>query len=112
MPLHGIIAVDLGYQPGIAVSNLGNKMHGPPFKATYLRLLNQIWQDTDKVEDATTTIVDHIATVYQENSPPVSSTSSKPTAAASWPTAWPWARPSSRWPSSITTSGATARCWR
>jgi hypothetical protein len=43
--------------------------------------------------------------------PPASSTSWKPTTAASWPTAWAWARPSPRWPSSSTTSCATSPCW-
>jgi hypothetical protein len=69
MPLHGFTAVDLGYQPGNAVSNLVNKMDEPPFTATYLQLFNQIWNDAEKVEDVTSAIVDHIATVYQENSP-------------------------------------------
>ena len=69
MSLHGFTAVDLGYQPGNAVSNLVNKMDEPPFTATYLHLFDQIWNDTEKVEDVTTAIVDHIATVYQENSP-------------------------------------------
>jgi hypothetical protein len=69
MPLHGFTAVDLGYQPGNAVSNLVNKMDEPPFTATYLQLFGQIWNDADKVEDVTAAIVDHIAAVYQENSP-------------------------------------------
>jgi hypothetical protein len=37
MPLHGFTAVDLGYQPGNAVSNLVNKMDEPPFTATRRR---------------------------------------------------------------------------
>jgi hypothetical protein len=69
MPLHGFTAVDLGYQPGNAVSNLVNKMDEPPFTATYLQLFDQIWNDAEKVEDVTGAIVDHIATVYKENSP-------------------------------------------
>ena len=69
MPLHGFTAVDLGYQPGNAVSNLVNKMDEPPFTATYIQLFDQIWNDAEKVEDVTSAIVDHIATVYQENSP-------------------------------------------
>ncbi len=69
MPLHGFTAVDLGYQPGNAVSNLVNKMDVPPFTATYLQLFDQIWNDAEKVEDVTGAIVDHIATVYKENSP-------------------------------------------
>jgi hypothetical protein len=69
MPLHGFTAVDLGYQPGNAVSNLVNKMDEPPFTATYLSLFDQIWNDPEKLEDVTAQICEHIASVYQENSP-------------------------------------------
>lgn len=69
MPLHGFTAVDLGYQQGNAVSNLVNRMDEPTFTATYLSLFNQIWQDPEKLEDVTAQICDHIASVYQENSP-------------------------------------------
>ena len=69
MPLNGFTAVDLGYQQGNAVSNLINKMDEPTFTATYLSLFNQIWQDPQKLEDVTAQICDHIASVYQENSP-------------------------------------------
>ncbi|USW95503.1 SNF2-related protein [Pseudomonas proteolytica] len=69
MPLHGFTAVDLGYQQGNAVSNLVNKMDEPTFTATYLSLFNQIWSDPEKLEDVTLQICDHIAAVYQENSP-------------------------------------------
>ncbi|HCZ15273.1 MAG TPA: helicase, partial [Candidatus Accumulibacter sp.] len=69
MPLHGFTAVDLGYQQGNAVSNLVNKMDEPAFAATYLSLFDQIWIDPEKLEDVTTQICEHIASVYQENSP-------------------------------------------
>ncbi len=69
MPLQGFTAVDLGYQQGNAVSNLVNRMDEPEFTATYLSLFDQIWQDPEKLEDVTTQICDHIASVYQENSP-------------------------------------------
>lgn len=69
MPLHGFTAVDLGYQQGNAVSNLVNKMNEPAFAATYLSLFDQIWNDPEKLEDVTQQICDHIASVYQENSP-------------------------------------------
>jgi len=69
MPLHGFTAVDLGYQQGNAVSNLVNKMDEPAFTATYLSLFEQIWDDPEKVEDVTRQICEHIASVYQENSP-------------------------------------------
>ena len=69
MPLHGFTAVDLGYQPGNAVSNLVNKMDEPAFTATYLSLFDQIWQDPQKLQDVTALICEHIDSVYQENSP-------------------------------------------
>lgn len=69
MPLRGFTAVDLGYQPGNAVSNLINKMDEAPIAATYLNLFEQIWNDPEKLEDVTAQICEHIASVYQENSP-------------------------------------------
>jgi superfamily II DNA or RNA helicase len=69
MPLHGFTAVDLGYQQGNAVSNIVNRMDEPVATRTFMELFNQIWKDTDKVADVTELICDHIASVYQENSP-------------------------------------------
>ena len=69
MPLHGFTAVDLGYQNGNAVSNLINKLDDHASTATYLNLFEQIWNDSEKLEDVTTQICQHIASVYQENSP-------------------------------------------
>lgn len=69
MPLHGFTAVDLGYQQGNAVSNLVNKMDDAAFTSTYLTLFEQIWNDQEKVVDVTEQICEHIASVYQENSP-------------------------------------------
>jgi len=69
MPVHGFTAVDLGYQQGNAVSNLVNKMDEAAFTSTYISLFDQIWVDPEKLEDVTAQICDHIASVYQENSP-------------------------------------------
>lgn len=69
MPLQGFTAVDLGYQPGNAFSNFVNKMDEAPHAATYLSLFDQIWNDPEKLEDVTAQICEHIASVYQENSP-------------------------------------------
>lgn len=68
VPLHGFTAVDLGYSQGNAVSNLVNKVEAP-FANTYLSLFDQIWDDPEKLEDVTAQICEHIASVYQENSP-------------------------------------------
>jgi SNF2 family DNA or RNA helicase len=69
LPLHGFTAVDLGYQPGNAVSNLINKIEDPSLTKVYLTLFDQIWNDDEKLEDVTDRLREHIASVYQENSP-------------------------------------------
>ena len=69
IPLHGFTAVDLGYQQGNAVSNFVNKMDDPIATRTFMDLFHQIWQDPAKVSDVTDLICDHVASVYQENSP-------------------------------------------
>ena len=69
LPLHGFTAVDLGYQQGNAVSNIVNRIDEQPMTNVYLSLFDQIWNDPDKLEDVTACLCDHIASVYQENSP-------------------------------------------
>ena len=69
MPLHGFTAVDLGYQKGDAVSNMVNKLDEASATDTYIKLFDQIWNDPDRLEDVTSYLCDHIASVYQENSP-------------------------------------------
>ena len=69
MPLHGFTAVDLGYQQGDAVSNIVNKFDEPSNTQIFLNLFDQIWNDQEKLEDVTARLCEHIASVYQENSP-------------------------------------------
>jgi len=69
LPLHGFTAVDLGYQQGDAVSNFVNKMDDPSMTGRYITLFDQIWNDTDKLDDVTDRLCEHIASVYRENSP-------------------------------------------
>ncbi|MCB9858808.1 MAG: DEAD/DEAH box helicase family protein [Phycisphaerales bacterium] len=68
-PLHGFTAVDLGYQRGDAVSNFVNRIDDASFTNMYLSLFDQVWNDPEKIEDVTEALCEHIATVYQENSP-------------------------------------------
>src|SRR5690606_8756457 len=65
----GFTAVDLGYQPGDAVSNIVNRFDDEAHTATYLQLFDRIWNDPAKLQDVTDAICDHIESVYQENSP-------------------------------------------
>lgn len=69
LPLHGFTAVDLGYEKGNAISNFVNRIDEQPLTTTYLSLFDQIWNDPEKLEDVTAKLCDHIASVYQENSP-------------------------------------------
>ena len=69
LPLHGFTAVDLGYEKGNAVSNLVNRFDDAASTSTYLSLFDQIWNDEAKLEDVTAKLCEHIASVYQENSP-------------------------------------------
>jgi hypothetical protein len=68
-PLHGLTAVDLGYQRGDAISNFVTKITDPTHTQAYLSLFDQIWNDPDKLADVTDRLSEHIAAVYQENSP-------------------------------------------
>ncbi len=68
-PLQGFTAVDLGYEAGNAVSNFVHKTTEPAMTNTYLSLFDQVWGDPERLEDVTTRLYEHIASVYQENSP-------------------------------------------
>lgn len=69
IPLHGFTAVDLGYQRGDAASNVVVKLEDYESTSKYLSVFDQIWSDAAKLEDVTEHICEHIASVYQENSP-------------------------------------------
>ena len=69
LPLNGFTAVDLGYQKGNAVSNILARLDEAPSTEVYLQLFEQIWRDPSKAEDVTETLCEHIAAVYNENSP-------------------------------------------
>lgn len=67
--MNGFTAVDLGYEKGNAVSSFVNLIEDSPFTSQYLTLFDQIWHDQEKLTDVTDQLVDHIESVYQENSP-------------------------------------------
>jgi len=68
-PLHGFTAVDLGYQPGDAISNIVTCMDQPAQTSIFLETFERIWHDQEKVQDVTDRLISHISTVYQENAP-------------------------------------------
>ena len=76
-PLHGFTAVDLGYQPGNAVSNFVSRMDEPSFAATYLSLFDQAWNDPEKIQDVTRRLRSLFAAEVQQYKRPSEADSSK-----------------------------------
>ncbi|GAA2175654.1 helicase-related protein [Agrococcus versicolor] len=68
-PLQGFTAADLGYEQGPGVTNWVIKNESPVESKMYLKLFDQIWHNEDQLEDVTQRVHDHIASVYEENSP-------------------------------------------
>ena len=68
-PLQGFTTADLGYERGPAVSNMVHKIDDAPFARQYIELFDQIWHNSDQLDDVTETVREHIASVYAENSP-------------------------------------------
>ena len=68
-PFQGFTSVDLGYQKGEAFSNLVTKFSGNETTRQFLSTFEQIWQDEDKLRDVTDEVIEHMSTVYAENSP-------------------------------------------
>ncbi|CTQ51399.1 helicase-related protein [Jannaschia donghaensis] len=68
-PISGFSAVDLGYQPGNAVSNFTHAFEDDLSAKTYLSLFDQVWANPANVQDVTEQVLQHIEAVYQENSP-------------------------------------------
>ncbi|MBA4608189.1 DEAD/DEAH box helicase family protein [Aeromicrobium sp. Marseille-Q0843] len=69
MPLQGFTTADLGYERGNAVSNMVHRIDDAPMTSQYVALFDQIWNNPTQLEDVTEAVVEHIASVYAENSP-------------------------------------------
>lgn len=68
MPINGFTTVDIGCERGNNSYNMVNRMEAP-FATQYIQLFDTIWNDREKVQDVTETIIANIATAYNENSP-------------------------------------------
>lgn len=68
-PVNSFTTVDLGYEKGTALSNIVHKFEEAPFTKIYFNLFEQVWKDKGKLEDVTSQVIEHITTVYRENSP-------------------------------------------
>ena len=69
MPITGFTTVDLGCERGNNVYNMVNRMDDAPVTQTYMQLFNTVWNDRDKLQDVTESIIENIMTAFNENSP-------------------------------------------
>lgn len=68
MPLNGFTTVDIGCERGNNLHNMVNKFDSP-FSDEYIKIFNSLWNDTNKLQDVTDELIEHITAVYQENPP-------------------------------------------
>ena len=68
LPLNGFTTVDIGCERGNNSYNMVNRMEAP-FATQYMQLFNSLWNDREKMQDVTDTVIENIATAYNENSP-------------------------------------------
>lgn len=69
MPINSFTTVDLGYERGNNLSNMITKINDYNCSKQFLDVFDSIWNDKNKVEDVTDTIIEYISTVYKENAP-------------------------------------------
>ena len=68
MPIYGFTTTDIGCDRGNNAYNMVNNIESP-YSQMYIKLFNEIWNDTEKLEDVTDTVIESISTAYNENSP-------------------------------------------
>lgn len=68
-PIQGFTTADHGYERGPATSNYVTKFEGTSETRQFVQLFDQIWHNSEQLDDVTQTVHDHIASVYAENSP-------------------------------------------
>lgn len=68
-PVTGFTTVDLGYQKGDSYFNIITKITGNNNTLQFLDRFKSIWKDPEALTDVTTNLIEHIESVYQENSP-------------------------------------------
>ena len=67
-PTNGFTTVDLGCEKGNDYFCFINKFEGPETKR-YLSVFNEMWKDSEQLQDITEEIIENISSVYNENSP-------------------------------------------
>ena len=67
-PVNGFTRADLGCERGNSLFTMINRIDAPQ-STQYLELFNTIWNDRQRLQDVTDTVLESITTAYQENSP-------------------------------------------
>ena len=67
-PLTGFTTVDIGCERGNNTYNMVNSIEAP-LSHQYIQLFDQLWNDSDKMQDVTNVVIENISTAYAENSP-------------------------------------------
>ena len=67
-PVNGFTRADLGCERGNSLFTMINRIDVPQ-STQYLELFNTIWNDKQRLQDVTDTVLESITTAYQENSP-------------------------------------------
>lgn len=68
MPVNGFTTVDLGCERGNNAYNMVQKTESP-FSNAYIELFENLWNDTNKLQEVTDEVIDNITAAYNENSP-------------------------------------------
>lgn len=67
-PINGFTTVDIGCERGNNIYNMVNCLD-MPYSKQYIDLFNNLWNDKEKLQDVTDTVIESISTAYNENSP-------------------------------------------
>ena len=68
LPINGFTTADIGCERGNNSYNMVNRMEAP-FSTQYIQLFDTLWNDREKMQDVTETVIENIANAYNENSP-------------------------------------------
>ena len=66
--INGFTTTDLGTEKGNALAMFINRLEAENSKQ-YLNLFNEIWNNSEQLEDVKQKILEHIETIYAENAP-------------------------------------------
>lgn len=67
MPLGGFTTVDIGCERGNNSYNMVTKLEAP-FSQEFIRLFDNLWNDSNKLQEVTDEVIDNITAAYNENS--------------------------------------------